>query len=495
MPPRRVVIVGAAGRDFHNFNLLYRDRPEFEVVAFTAAQIPNISGRVYPSALAGRGYPKGIPIVPESELAALVRREKVDTVLLAYSDLPNTEVMHKASVALAAGASFELAGPRDTMLASTKPVLSVCAVRTGSGKSPLTRFVSRFLRARGFRVAIVRHPMPYGDLAAQAVQRFATRDDLDRAHCTIEEREEYEPHLRDGAVVFAGVDYEPILRAAEREADVVLWDGGNNDLPFFTPDLQLVVADPHRAGHELSYYPGEANFRMADVIVVSKTDSARPEDVRAVEANAALVNPTARVVRGALRLSAEDPERLRGRKVLVVEDGPTVTHGGLGFGAGSLLAKAHGALLVDARRSAVGSIARVYEEYPHLHDILPAMGYSPEQVHELEETIRRSGAEFVVDGSPVDLRALVHVEMPIVNVAYEYGDVDDRLAPILEEFARIIPAKGRSPGTLPPGTLSAPDRWSGTGAEAPRRSPRTPPRDRPGPRSRSRASRARERAR
>jgi len=446
MSPRRVVIVGAAGRDFHNFNMLYRDRPEYEVVAFTAAQIPNISGRVYPAALAGRGYPKGIPIVPESELAQLVKREKIDIVLLAYSDLPHVEVMHKGSIALAAGASFLLAGPRDTMLVSVKPVLSVCAVRTGAGKSPLTRFVSRFLRAKGLRVAVVRHPMPYGDLAAQAVQRFATADDLDRAHCTIEEREEYEPHIREGVVVFAGVDYEPILRAAEKEADVILWDGGNNDMPFYVPDLQLVVADPHRAGHELSYYPGEANFRMADVIVISKTDSARPEDVRTVEANAAAANPSARVVRGALKISADHPERLRGKNVLVVEDGPTVTHGGLGFGAGTLLARAHGAHLVDARLSAVGSIARVYEEYPHLRDILPAMGYSPEQVKELEETIRRSGAEIVVDGSPVDLQRLVHVDVPILSVAYDYLDLNDRLAPILEEFARRVPAKAGGPG-------------------------------------------------
>jgi len=448
MSPRRVVILGAAGRDFHNFNLLYRDRPQFEVVAFTAAQIPNIAGRVYPAALAGRGYPKGIPIVPESELPALIRREKIDDVLLAYSDLPHLEVMHKASIALAAGANFLLAGPRETMLPSTKPVLSVCAVRTGAGKSPLTRFVSRYLRSKGLRVAVVRHPMPYGDLAAQAVQRFANADDLDRAHCTIEEREEYEPHLREGVVVFAGVDYEPILRAAEKEADVVLWDGGNNDMPFFTPDLQLVVADPHRAGHELSYYPGETNFRMADVIVISKTDSAKPEDVRAIELSAASANPNARVVRGALKIAADHPERLRGKNVLVVEDGPTVTHGGLGFGAGTLLAQAHGAHLVDARLHAVGSIAKVYEQYPHLRDILPAMGYSPEQVKELEETIRRSGAEIVVDGSPVDLKRLVHVDVPILSVAYDYVDLHDRLAPVLEEFVARIPrpAGAKGPG-------------------------------------------------
>ncbi len=427
--------MGAAGRDFHNFNVLYRGHPEYEVVAFTAAQIPNITGRSYPPVLAGPDYPNGIPIVPEEELTGLVREQKVDLVVLAYSDLPHIEVMHKASTALAAGASFLLAGPRETMLPSTKPVLSVCAVRTGAGKSPLTRFVSRTLRSRGYRVAIVRHPMPYGDLATQAVQRFAQMADLDAAHCTIEEREEYEPHLRDGAVVFAGVDYEAILRRAEAEADLVLWDGGNNDFSFYRPDLQIVVADPHRPGHELSYYPGETNFRMADVIVVSKTDSARPEDVASIEANAARVNPKAEVLRGALGITAENPERLRGHRVLVIEDGPTITHGGMAYGAGTLLARAHGALLVDARPFAVGSIARVYEQYPHLHSILPAMGYSPEQIGELEETIRRSGAEFVVDGSPIDLSHLVHVEAPLVNVAYQYEDIGQRMTQVLERFA------------------------------------------------------------
>ena len=372
----------------------------------------------------------------------LVRREKVDVVQLAYSDLPYLEVMHKASIALAAGASFELAGPDATMLKSSKPVISICAVRTGSGKSPLTRFVSRHLRAHGRRVAIVRHPMPYGDLAAQAVQRFADLKDLDRAHCTIEEREEYEPHLREGVVVFAGVDYEPILRAAEKEADVILWDGGNNDLPFYRPDLNLVVADPHRPGHEVSYYPGEANFRMADVIVVSKTDSARPEDIATVERNAAAANPRAKVLRAGLKLSADHPEQLEGRRVIVVEDGPTVTHGGLGFGAGLLMARAHGAVIVDARRSAVGSIARVYAQYPHLKEFLPSMGYSAEQVKELEATIRGSGAEVVVDGSPVDLKALLRIDQPIVNVRYDYDDLDGGMTRVLEEFARRLPPHG-----------------------------------------------------
>ena len=434
MAPQRVVIVGAAGRDFHNFNVLYRGRTDVKVVAFTAAQIPNIAGRVYPPGLAGPGYPQGIPIVPESELRDLVRRESVDLVVLSYSDLPHLEVMHKASIALAAGASFMLAGPKATMLRSSKPVVSICAVRTGAGKSPLTRFVSGYFRKHGKKVAIVRHPMPYGDLMAQAVQRFATMEDLDRAHCTIEEREEYEPHLRDGVIVFAGVDYEPILRRAEAEADIVLWDGGNNDLPFYAPDLQFVVADPYRPGHELSYYPGEANFRMADVIVISKTDSAPPEGVRTIEENAARANPTAKVIRAGLKLFAPDADRLRGHRAVVVEDGPTVTHGGLGTGAGTLVAERHGAVIIDPRPFAAGSIAGVYRDYPHLQRILPAMGYSEAQVKDLEETIRRSNAEFVVDGSPVDLGRLVHVPQPIISVRYEYDDLGNRVGTILSEF-------------------------------------------------------------
>jgi predicted GTPase len=431
--------MGAAGRDFHDFNLMFRGRPEYEVVAFTAAQIPNISGRKYPPALAGKEYPNGIPIIPESELTTWIQREKVDLVLLAYSDLAHPDVMHKASIALAAGASFLLPGPAETELRSTKPVWSICAVRTGAGKSPLTRYVSRFLRGRGKRVAVVRHPMPYGDLEAQAVQRFATMEDLDKAECTIEEREEYEPHLREGVVVFAGVDYERILRRAEAEADVVLWDGGNNDMPFYIPDLQIVVADPHRAGHELGYHPGEANFRRADIIVVSKTDTAAEANIRSVEENAAKVNPRAHVVRGGLRLSADHPERIRGHRVIAVEDGPTVTHGGLGFGAGLLMAHQNGAQVIDPRPFAVGSIAETYRLYPHLKEVLPAMGYGPEQVHDLEETILRSNAEFVVDGSPVDLQRLVHVPQPIVNVSYDYDDVGRKLLPLLEAAYQKIP--------------------------------------------------------
>jgi len=439
MSRQRVVIVGAAGRDFHNFNMMYRGRPEYEVVAFTAAQIPNISGRAYPAVLAGSLYPNGIPIVPEAELPSLVREKQVDLVVLAYSDLPHLEVMHKGSIALAAGASFLLPGPRETELKSSKPVVSICAVRTGAGKSPLTRFVSRRFREQGRRVVVVRHPMPYGDLAAQAVQRFATMEDLETAHCTIEEREEYEPHISEGVVVFAGVDYERILRAAESEADIVLWDGGNNDLPFYAPDLQIVVADPHRAGHELTYHPGEANFRIADVIVVSKTDSATPEGIRTVETNAAAANPKATVVRGALTIEEADPVPLRGRKVLVVEDGPTLTHGGMAYGAATLLARARGAIIVDPRKGAVGTIARVFADFPHLDRVLPAMGYSSEQIHDLEATIRASDAEVVLDGSPVDLSRLVKVPQPIVNVHYNYADPEGRLGKILDRFLAAHP--------------------------------------------------------
>ena len=434
MAPKRIVIIGAAGRDFHNFNLLYRGNPGFQVVAFTAAQIPNISGRAYPSSLAGPGYPKGIPIVPESELPELVRQEKIDHVVLSYSDLPHLEVMHKASIALAAGASFVLPGPFATELVSKRPVVSIGAVGTGAGKSPLTRYVSRYLRSKGRRVAIVRHPMPYGDLAKQAVQRFATIEDMDRADCTIEEREEYEPHVREGAIVFAGVDYEPILRAAEKEADIVIWDGGNNDLPFYRPDLHFVVADPHRAGHELSYHPGEANFRKADVIVVSKVDSAKPENIRAVEESARLANPKAPILEGGLKLTVANPGQLKGRRVIVVEDGPTLTHGGMPYGAATLVAEANGAVIVDAQRSAVGSLAQVYANFPHLRRILPAMGYGENQVRELEATIRGSDAEIVLDGSPVDLQRLVKVPQPIVNVDYEFEDRGGKVAARLDQF-------------------------------------------------------------
>ena len=437
MALQRVVIVGAAGRDFHNFNTMYRGRSDVHVVAFTAAQIPNISGRVYPSGLAGPGTRRA----SRSCRRASSRTSSVGsrwTRSSSYSDLPYAEVMHKASISMAAGAAFMFAGPKATMLPSTKPVVSICAVRTGAGKSPLTRFVSGYFRKHGKTVAIVRHPMPYGDLMAQAVQRFATMEDLTRAECTIEEREEYEPHLRDGVVVFAGVDYEAILRLAEAEADIVLWDGGNNDFSFYVPNLSFCVADPYRAGHELAYYPGEVNFRMADVIVVSKTDSAPAEGVTTIERNAAQANPTAKVVRAGLKLLAPEAERLRGHRTIVVEDGPTVTHGGLDTGAGTLIAERHGAVIIDPRPFAAGSIDGVYKQYTHLKRILPAMGYGEPQVRDLEETIRRSNAEFVVDGSPVDLARLVHVPQPIISVRYEYDDLGDGVSKVLEGFLRTV---------------------------------------------------------
>ena len=448
----RVLIMGAAGRDFHNFHMLYRGRRTFEVVAFTAAQIPDIAGRSYPAALAGPGYPEGIPIVSEEEVPDLVRREGIDQVVLSYSDLPHEQVMHQASIALAAGASFVLPGPRETMLRSRKPVISVCAVRTGCGKSPISRYLSRRLAWHGLRVAVVRHPMPYGDLEKQAVQRFSRLSDLTRARCTIEEREEYEPHLRQGAVVWAGVDYEEILRRAEEEADVILWDGGNNDLPFIAPDLHIVVADPLRAGHEVSYHPGEANFRMADVLIVNKVSTAEPSQVESVEARARALNPRAQLFRGDLAISAHRAERIRGQRVLVVEDGPTVTHGGMGYGAGMLLARSLHAVPVDPRRSAVGSLVEVLARHPQLEGVLPAMGYSRAQVKDLEATIRRSKARYVVDGSPVNLAKLVRVPQPIVSVGYEYVDLGGKLAGALEEFLRVqglLSAQVAAPSPLP----------------------------------------------
>ncbi|MDE1819754.1 MAG: GTPase [Euryarchaeota archaeon] len=436
MCAERVVIMGAAGRDFHNFNTLFRGRRQYEVVAFTAAQIPNITGRCYPASLAGPGYPEGIPIVPEEELPGLVHREGVDLVVLSYSDLRHESVMHQASIALAAGGSFLLPGPRQTMLRSRLPVISVGAVRTGCGKSPVSRFISRLLAWHGLRVAVVRHPMPYGDLEKQAVQRFSKIGDLARAHCTIEEREEYEPHIREGSVVWAGVDYEEILRRAERESDVILWDGGNNDLPFFAPDLNIVLADPLRAGHEVAYHPGEANFRMADVLIVNKVGSAEPRAIALVERHAAALNPRARLIRGDLKIRARGAERLRGKRVMVVEDGPTVTHGGMDYGAGWLLARSVGARPVDPRRSAAGSLIPVLRAHPRLRRVLPAMGYSLEQVHDLEETIRRSNAEAVVDGSPVDLGRILRVPQPIVPVKYEYEDMGGQLAETVQGFLR-----------------------------------------------------------
>jgi predicted GTPase len=420
-----VIIMGAAGRDFHDFNVYWRGRPDVRVVCFTAAQIPNIAGRVYPPALAGPAYPQGVPIWPEERLEALIEEHGVELVALAYSDLPHEVVMHQASRVQAAGASFCLLGARQTMLRSSRPVIAVCAVRTGSGKSQTTRRVSRILRDAGKRVAVVRHPMPYGDLAAQVVQRFGSAADMDAAQCTIEEREEYEPHLRMGNVVFAGIDYERILRAAEGEADVVLWDGGNNDTPFFEPDLHVVIVDPHRPGHETRYYPGETNLRMADVVLVNKVDTARVEDVEAVEAAVRRTNPGATLIRADSPIAVDLPDAVRGARVLVIEDGPTLTHGEMAYGAGHIAARRHGAReIVDPRPHAVGSLVRVFRSYPHVTDVLPAMGYGAAQIAELEATIRKAPCDVVLIATPIDLGRLLVIDKPTVRVRYELAEHD-----------------------------------------------------------------------
>jgi predicted GTPase len=435
--PRRVVILGAAGRDFHNFNTVFRHDPSYVVVAFTAAQIPGIAGRRYPPGLAGARYPDGIPIRPEEDLAWLVRRERVDWVFLCYSDLAHEDVMHKASTALAAGASFALLGPDATMLKASVPVLSVCAVRTGAGKSPLSRHVVRWLSARGHRVVVVRHPMPYGDLSRQAVQRFARLEDLDAAQATIEEREDYEPHLEQGVVVFAGVDYARILEAAQREADVIVWDGGNNDFPFFRPDLHFVVLDAHRPGHELTYHPGETNLRMADVLVVSKVDSAPAGNVERVVASARAARPEAPVLLAALEVTVDDPQRIGGKRVVIVEDGPTLTHGGMAYGAGTVAAHRYGAAaVVDARPFAVGAVAEAFRAFPHLQGEVPAIGYGERQVGDLEATLNAVPADVVLDATPVALRRLLRLDKPIVEVSYRFEERGGALPGILERFAR-----------------------------------------------------------
>ena len=425
MEPKRVVILGAAGRDFHDFNTYFRGNPEYRVVAFTATQIPDIDGRVYPPGIAGPDYPEGIPILAEDELEDIIGREEVDTCVFSYSDVSHEYVMHLASRCLAAGAAFELLGPRQTMLESRRPVVAICAVRTGSGKSQTTRYVVEYLRELGRKPVVVRHPMPYGDLVAQRVQRFETYEDLARHDVTIEEREEYEPHINSGSVVYAGVDYEAILRQAEEDGDVVLWDGGNNDLPFYKPDLHIVIADPHRPGHEISYHPGETNLRMADAVIINKTDSARPEDVEIVRRNIAAANPAAAVFAARSPLSVDDPGLLKGKRVLAVEDGPSLTHGELTIGAASLAAKEHGAAeLVDPRPFAVGSIVDTFEKYSSTGPVLPAMGYGDEQIRELAETINNSDVDVVVVGTPIDLASLIEINKPVVRVQYDLA-LDD----------------------------------------------------------------------
>jgi len=432
--PINTIIMGAAGRDFHNFNVHYRDNPAYHVVAFTATQIPNIEGRVYPPALAGARYPAGIPIFPEADLVRLIREHDVHQVVFAYSDVAHETVMHRASIALAAGADFRLLGPRATMLPSAKPVVAVCAVRTGCGKSQTTRAVAQVLQSLGKRVVAIRHPMPYGDLVKQAVQRFATFDDLDAQRTTIEEREEYEPHLARGTIVYAGVDYEKILRQAETEADVILWDGGNNDFSFYRPDLLIVVADPHRAGHELSYHPGETNLRMADVVVINKIDTATPDAIAQVRANTQSANPNAIIVEAASPVFLENPGQIRGKRVLVVEDGPTLTHGGMAFGAGVVAAQKFGAReIVDPRPFAVGSLRETFAKYPTTGAVLPAMGYGDQQIRELEATINATPVDLVLIATPGDLRRVVRIQQPTDRVRYELQEIGQpTLADILK---------------------------------------------------------------
>lgn len=435
MRKTKVIIMGAAGRDFHNFNVLFRNNDAYEVVAFTATQIPGIEGRRYPPDLAGRLYPRGIPIEPEERLPDLVREHEVDRVMFAYSDVSHGHVMERAAVAAAAGADFWLASPRATQLVARKPVVAVCAVRTGSGKSQTTRKVAQVLKERGKRVAVIRHPMPYGDLRRQVAQRFASLEDLDRAECTIEEREEYEPHLRAGFAVYAGVDYAQVLRLAEDEADVILWDGGNNDFPFFRPDFLIVVADPLRAGHESTYWPGSVTVRQADAIVINKVDTAGIEPVERLRASLALVNPRATIVEAASPITVEEPDLVAGRRVLVIEDGPTVTHGEMPFGAGAVAARKLGATLVDPRPFAQGSLAQVYTAYPHLGSVLPAMGYGKAQVAELAGTIARVPCDAVVIATPVDLRRLISLEKPSTRVRYELQEIGHpTLADVLPSF-------------------------------------------------------------
>ncbi len=432
--PIKTIIMGAAGRDFHNFNTFFRGNRDYDVVAFTATQIPDIEGRLYPPELAGELYPKGIPIRAEEELSDLIRKHGVQQVIFAYSDIPHEVVMHKASLVNSLGPDFRLMGPKYTQVKSTKPVVSVCAVRTGAGKSQTTRRVSLILRDMGYKVAAIRHPMPYGNLIRQEVQRFADYGDLDEHETTIEEREEYEPHIDNGVIVYAGVDYEKIVRAAEKEVDIILWDGGNNDFSFYVSDFQIVVADPHRPGHESRYYPGETNVRMADVFVINKVDTANPDDVIAVRENLRRLNPTAVQIEAASPLFVDDPAAIRGKRVLVVEDGPTLTHGEMAYGAGYVAARRFGAAeIVDPRPFAVRSIAATYQKYPKTGPILPAMGYGEAQMKDLEATINGSDVDLVIVGTPIDLTRVIQLKKPYQRVRYELQEIGQ---PTLEDLLK-----------------------------------------------------------
>jgi predicted GTPase len=432
----KVIIMGAAGRDFHNFNTYFRNNDKYEVVCFTATQIPNIDGRKYAAELAGELYPDGIDIYPEEEILDLIKKYDVDEVVFSYSDISYDYVMSKSAMVNAAGADFKLLGPKRTMIKSNKPVVAVCAVRTGCGKSQTTRRVSRILHDMGKKVVAIRHPMPYGDLVAQKVQRFAALEDLDKHNCTIEEREEYEPHIVSGNIIYAGVDYEAILREAENEADIILWDGGNNDLPFYRPDLHIVIVDPHRPGDELYYYPGEANLRMADVVIINKIETADSEDILDVRENIKAVNQTAMVIDAASPIFVDDYEKIQGKRVLVVEDGPTLTHGEMTYGAGTVAAEKYGASdLIDPRPFTVGSISETFEKYPEIGTLLPAMGYGDEQMKDLETTINKSDADLVIIGTPIDLRKVINIEKPALRVFYELQEIGQ---PTLEDALKKI---------------------------------------------------------
>lgn len=429
-----VIIMGAAGRDFHNFNVYFKDNSRYRVVAFTAAQIPNIEGRSYPPELAGKMYPDGIPIRAETDLASLIRENSIDLVAFSYSDVPYSEVMHKASIAMAENADFIMIGARYTMLKSAKPVIAVCAVRTGCGKSPTTRKICKLLTKEGKKPVVVRHPMPYGDLRKQEVQRFSSYQDLQKMQCTLEEREEYEPLVDLGITVFAGIDYEKILRAAEEEADIIIWDGGNNDTPFFAPDVHIVLFDPYRAGHELLYYPGETNMIMADIAIINKVDTAQPEDIDEVRRNIERHAPKAQIILAESEISVSNPEQIRGKRILVVEDGPTLTHGGMSHGAGMIAARMHeAAVIVDPRPFAVGTLANAYKTYPHIGPVLPTMGYSPAQVKDLETTINNVACDLVLFATPIKLDRLLSIDHPALRVSYTYRDHGK---PDLEEVLR-----------------------------------------------------------
>lgn len=442
MVRKKVVILGAAGRDFHNFNVYFREHQEYEIVAFTATQIPGIDDKKYPAELAGAFYPNGIPIVPEETLPQLIKDYGVELVVLAYSDLDYDYVMHRAAIVNAAGADFMLMGAQHTMIKSGKPVVSVCAVRTGCGKSQTSRKVCNILMKKGYKVVAIRHPMPYGDLVKQKCQRFATYDDLDKYECTIEEREEYEPYIDKGMVVYAGVDYGEILKNAEKEADVIIWDGGNNDTSFYNSDLHIVIADPHRPGHEMEYYPGETNIRMASVVIINKEGTAKKEDIETVKKNIAKLNPEAVIIDANSPLTVDNPEEIKGKKVLVIEDGPTVTHGGMPYGAGYIAAKNYDAKIIDPRPYAIGALKETYQKFPHLTEVLPAMGYGEQQMKDLEATINKADCDVVVSGTPIDIKRVISPEKPVVRVRYELEEIGKpNLTEVLDAFSTLIGKK------------------------------------------------------